>query len=235
MDNPRPEGVIPRVHRPRDPLNQRASGKHAECRSWPRRCPRSPGALLADLAQRGITAMTKVAAPTAPQSLKDLVEEVFNNITSWHLASLARPAGATDRSALPIAGDDPAAKAAVTRFLDAIGYDTVGLRLGLRAVPATGPCGTVCGYRGGAGGADADAQAGTVDRRATGRGQVKRCHTDRPPIRAALVQRRHADMATPRLRSPHREPGSASLGGDDAARALGGLDATRNAPDVAAP
>ncbi len=43
----------------------------------------------------------------------------------WHLGSLARPAGATDRSALPIAGDDPAAKAAVTRFLDAIGYDTV--------------------------------------------------------------------------------------------------------------
>jgi 8-hydroxy-5-deazaflavin:NADPH oxidoreductase len=38
---------------------------------------------------------------------------------------LARPAGATDRSALPIAGDDPAAKAAVTRFLDGIGYDTV--------------------------------------------------------------------------------------------------------------
>ncbi len=51
--------------------------------------------------------------------------KVFNNITSWHLRSLARPAGATDRSALPIAGDDPAAKAAVTRFLDAIGYDTV--------------------------------------------------------------------------------------------------------------
>jgi predicted dinucleotide-binding enzyme len=30
-----------------------------------------------------------------------------------------------DRSALPIAGDDPAAKAAVARLLDAIGYDTV--------------------------------------------------------------------------------------------------------------
>jgi predicted dinucleotide-binding enzyme len=53
------------------------------------------------------------------------VVKVFNNITYWHLHSLARPAGATDRSALPIAGDDPAAKAAVTRFLDAIGYDTV--------------------------------------------------------------------------------------------------------------
>ena len=53
------------------------------------------------------------------------VVKVFNNITSWHLASLARPAGAADRSALPIAGDDPAAKAAVTRFLDTIGYDVV--------------------------------------------------------------------------------------------------------------
>jgi hypothetical protein len=41
------------------------------------------------------------------------------------LASLARAAGAADRRALPIAGDDPAAKAAVTGFLDVIGYDTV--------------------------------------------------------------------------------------------------------------
>jgi 8-hydroxy-5-deazaflavin:NADPH oxidoreductase len=53
------------------------------------------------------------------------VVKVFNNITFWHLASLVRPAGAPDRSALPIAGDDPAAKAAVTRFLDTIGYETV--------------------------------------------------------------------------------------------------------------
>ena len=53
------------------------------------------------------------------------VVKVFNNITFCHLASLARPAGAADRSAPPIAGDDPAAKVAVTGFLDAIGYDTV--------------------------------------------------------------------------------------------------------------
>ena len=53
------------------------------------------------------------------------VVKAFNNITSGHLASLARPAGTADRSALPIAGDDPAAKVAVTRFLDAIGYDAV--------------------------------------------------------------------------------------------------------------
>ena len=38
---------------------------------------------------------------------------------------LARPSGAADRSALPIAGDDAAAKAAVTAYLDSIGYNTV--------------------------------------------------------------------------------------------------------------
>jgi predicted dinucleotide-binding enzyme len=53
------------------------------------------------------------------------VVKVFNNITSWHLLSLARPAGAPDRTALPIAGDDPAAKAAVSQFLDAVGYDVI--------------------------------------------------------------------------------------------------------------
>ena len=53
------------------------------------------------------------------------VVKVFNNIYFRHLASLPRPAGARDRSALPIAGDDEAAKAAVTAFLDSIGYDAV--------------------------------------------------------------------------------------------------------------
>ncbi len=53
------------------------------------------------------------------------VVKVFNNIYFKHLRSLARGAGAPDRSALPIAGDDPDAKRAVTDFLDAIGYDAV--------------------------------------------------------------------------------------------------------------
>jgi len=53
------------------------------------------------------------------------VVKVFNNIYFRHLASLARPSGAADRSALPIAGDDAAAKAAVTAYLDSIGYDAV--------------------------------------------------------------------------------------------------------------
>lgn len=53
------------------------------------------------------------------------VVKVFNNIYFKHLASLARPSGAADRTALPIAGDDEKAKTVVTEFLDSIGYDTV--------------------------------------------------------------------------------------------------------------
>ncbi|NHA69548.1 NADPH-dependent F420 reductase [Phycicoccus flavus] len=51
------------------------------------------------------------------------VVKTFNNIFFAHLASLARPAGAEDRTTLVIAGDDDAAKQEVTAFLDAIGYD----------------------------------------------------------------------------------------------------------------
>ena len=53
------------------------------------------------------------------------VVKAFNNIFFKHLQSLSRPSGAADRSFLPIAGDDPDAKAAVTAFLDSIGYGAV--------------------------------------------------------------------------------------------------------------
>jgi 8-hydroxy-5-deazaflavin:NADPH oxidoreductase len=56
------------------------------------------------------------------------VVKAFNNIFYKHLLSLARPAGgaaAADRTFLPIAGDDPAAKQAVAAFLDSIGYGAV--------------------------------------------------------------------------------------------------------------
>ena len=43
------------------------------------------------------------------------------------LFTLARPAGAADRSALPIAGDDTAAKAQVAELLDVLGYDAVDI------------------------------------------------------------------------------------------------------------
>jgi predicted dinucleotide-binding enzyme len=54
-----------------------------------------------------------------------MVVKGFNNIYFRHLAELARPAGAPDRSAIVIAGDDQDAKKSVAEFLDAIGYDTV--------------------------------------------------------------------------------------------------------------
>jgi predicted dinucleotide-binding enzyme len=54
-----------------------------------------------------------------------LVVKAFNNIDSMRLGKLARPAGAPDRSALPIAGDDPEAKARVAALLDVLGYDAV--------------------------------------------------------------------------------------------------------------
>jgi len=54
-----------------------------------------------------------------------LVVKVFNNIFFKHLESLPRPAGAADRSYLPIAGDGSAAKTVVTEFLDSIGYGTI--------------------------------------------------------------------------------------------------------------
>ncbi len=54
-----------------------------------------------------------------------VIVKVFNNIFYKHLASLARPSNAIDRTALPIASDDDKAKAVVAEFLDSIGYDTV--------------------------------------------------------------------------------------------------------------
>ncbi len=57
-----------------------------------------------------------------PQST---VVKAFNNIYYKHLQALARAAGSADRSALPIAGDSAEGKAAVTAFLDSLGYDTV--------------------------------------------------------------------------------------------------------------
>jgi 8-hydroxy-5-deazaflavin:NADPH oxidoreductase len=68
------------------------------------------------------------------------VVKAFNNIYYKHLRSLSRPPGAADRTFLPIAGDDPAAKAAVTAFLDSIGYGAVDagpLAEGWRQQPGT--------------------------------------------------------------------------------------------------
>ncbi|BBC35124.1 hypothetical protein SGFS_064180 [Streptomyces graminofaciens] len=55
------------------------------------------------------------------------VVKVFNNIGAHQLFTLARPTGAPDRSALPIAGDDAPAKEEAVRLLDTLGYDAVDI------------------------------------------------------------------------------------------------------------
>ena len=55
------------------------------------------------------------------------VVKVFNNISAWHLGTLARPTGSEDRSALAIAGDDADAKKRVIELLDELGYDALDL------------------------------------------------------------------------------------------------------------
>jgi len=53
------------------------------------------------------------------------VIKAFNNIYAKHLLELGQPAGAPGRLALPVAGDDVAAKAVVMRLVDELGFDPV--------------------------------------------------------------------------------------------------------------
>jgi 8-hydroxy-5-deazaflavin:NADPH oxidoreductase len=76
---------------------------------------------IADLDSRQLTSSELLQRHVPGAS----VVKVFNNIYYRHLGSLARPAGALDRSYLPIAGDNAQAKSAVTQFLDSIGYGAV--------------------------------------------------------------------------------------------------------------
>jgi len=55
------------------------------------------------------------------------VVKACNNIDFHHLFTLAAPSGTDGRSALPIAGDSPAANAEVAALLDILGYDAVDM------------------------------------------------------------------------------------------------------------
>ncbi|MGN9780766.1 NADPH-dependent F420 reductase [Nonomuraea sp. ZG12] len=55
------------------------------------------------------------------------VVKALHNIGPRQLLDLCRPAGAPDRSALPLSGDDPAANEEVTDLLDVLGFDAVDL------------------------------------------------------------------------------------------------------------
>lgn len=51
--------------------------------------------------------------------------KVFNTIRAPHLMDNGRPAGAPDRIALPVAGDDPGTKRVVMELVDELGFDPV--------------------------------------------------------------------------------------------------------------
>ena len=51
--------------------------------------------------------------------------KTFNNIYADHLLRLGRPAGSSNRIALPVAGDDSRSKSIVIKLLDELGFDGV--------------------------------------------------------------------------------------------------------------
>ncbi|MGJ0184547.1 NADPH-dependent F420 reductase [Corynebacterium glyciniphilum] len=53
------------------------------------------------------------------------VVKVFSNVVYLHLGQLPRPANDPQRSTLPMVGDDAEAKALVTEFADAVGFDVL--------------------------------------------------------------------------------------------------------------
>ena len=72
------------------------------------------------------------------------VVKALNHIGYHELEDRARPAGAPDRRAAGVAGDDPAAVAVIAALADRIGYDPVRLE-SLRAGRVLQPGGPVFG------------------------------------------------------------------------------------------
>ncbi len=74
------------------------------------------------------------------QQLGRAVIKAFNNIYAQHLQEKGEPKGTPGRIALPVAGDDQAAKAVVLELVDQLGFDPVdagGLNESWRQQPAT--------------------------------------------------------------------------------------------------
>ncbi|MGI8508666.1 MAG: NADPH-dependent F420 reductase [Gemmatimonadaceae bacterium] len=79
------------------------------------------------------------------QQLGRPVVKAFNNIYAQHLMDLGRQAGTPNRIALPVAGDDAAAKEIVMKLVDQLGFDAVddgGLDDSWRQQPGTPVYGT---------------------------------------------------------------------------------------------
>jgi len=85
--------------------------------------------------EAGLTESSWVA-----QQLNRQVIKAFNNIYADHLLRMGRPKGTPGRIALPVAGDDPTAKALVLKLIDELGFDGVDagtLEESWRQQPAT--------------------------------------------------------------------------------------------------
>ncbi len=68
------------------------------------------------------TTTSELLARHLPQSR---IVKAFNAITMNDLEQDGRPAGSTDRRAVPVAGDDPEAKAIAVTLYDEFGFDAV--------------------------------------------------------------------------------------------------------------
>jgi predicted dinucleotide-binding enzyme len=82
--------------------------------------PQQRDGKIAEIEDEGLT-----ESRWTERRLGHAVVKAFNGTYARDIIDKARPAGTPDRVALPIAGDDTAAKRAVTALLDEIGFDAV--------------------------------------------------------------------------------------------------------------
>jgi predicted dinucleotide-binding enzyme len=82
-----------------------------------------PGSSVPEL-DRGELTSSELVQRTLPAAH---VVKAFHNIGPRQLLELHRPPAAADRTALPISGDDPAAKQEVADLVDVLGFDPVDL------------------------------------------------------------------------------------------------------------
>ncbi|MGW1764084.1 NADPH-dependent F420 reductase [Streptomyces sp. NPDC002073] len=106
--------------------------------------PRQRDGRIADIEDGGLT-----ESRWTERHLGHPVIKAFNGTYAQDILDRPRPAGSPDRLALPVAGDDEAAKRVVRALIDELGFDTVdagGLDESWRQQPAT----PVYGLRAGA-------------------------------------------------------------------------------------
>ncbi|MEU3985052.1 NAD(P)-binding domain-containing protein [Streptomyces sp. NPDC026672] len=82
--------------------------------------PRERDGRIAGIEDDGIT-----ESAWTQQRIGHPVVKAFNGTFAQDILDRHRPAGAPDRMALPVAGDDAAAKATVRALIDELGFDTV--------------------------------------------------------------------------------------------------------------